>query len=600
MSSRLDPITLEVIRNALPAVANEMAADMQRTSYNMMIYEIRDFCTALLGPDGKLFSQNVGGVSHFIADLGVIIEDGVEQHGLDGFKPGDVIITNHQRVAGQHLNNIVIYTPYFFEGELVCFPMVRAHWIDVGGISTGYGAGPRVTDPWQEGLQLDQLKIYEAGELNSVLHKVISDNIRFPDASLGDMRSQIAACKLAMRRLDELYGKYGVETMSTAIEQIFKETEIKCRNWVEKVPDGVYEASSFLDHDGLGGDDTVPVHARITVAGRDMSIDLSGCSDERKSAINSRTYAAARVAYKALTAPMEPVNEGSFGGLEVIIPEGNMMMARYPAPMASWSQAIPCVVDTILAALSPAIPDQIPAAHQGVMGGGLAFFGTDPDTGKPFVLQSSEGGGWGVRPFEDGESETKTVCQGDVRNGTMEGVEIKNPVIFEERAIRPDSAGAGKYRGGFGSIIKVRNLAEGRWNLAGTVRTKCPPWGLWGGKPGQTFGKYLKLPGENDFKRVEVSRHLVPPDSEALVLTSGGGGWGDPLDRDPVMVRWDVIEELVTVENARNDYGVVLVGSDHELDEQATKALREAMRAERGEPDAPTIDIITTAATAAE
>jgi N-methylhydantoinase B len=358
---------------------------------------------------------------------------------------------------------------------------------------------------------------------------------------------------------------------------------------VEKLPNGVFEAESFLDHDGLGGDETVPIHAKITVAGRDMTIDLSGCSDERKSAINSRTYAAARVAYKALTTPMEPVNEGSFRGLDVIIPEGNLMMARYPAPMSGWSIPIPCVVDTILAALSSAIPDQIPAAHQGIMGGGLSFFGTDPDTGKPFVLQSSEGAGWGGRPFEDGESATKTVCQGDVRNGTMEGVELKNPVIFEERALRADSAGAGKYRGGFGSVIRIRNLAEGRWNLAGTIRTKCPPWGLWGGKPGQTFGKYLKLPGENEFKRVEVSRHLVPADSEALVLTSGGGGWGDPLERDPAMVRWDVIEELVTLENARNDYGVVLAGSDHELDEGATRALRESMRAERGDPDAPTI-----------
>jgi len=591
MKPRLDPVTLEVIRNALPAVANEMAADMQRTSYNMMIYEIRDFCTALLAPDGRLISQNVGGVSHFIADLGVIIEDGVAQHGLDGFRPGDVIITNHQRVAGQHLNNVVIYTPYFFKGELVCFPMVRAHWIDVGGVSTGYGGGPRVTDPWQEGLQLDQLKIYEAGELNRVLHKVISDNIRFPQGSLGDMRSQIAACNLAARRLDELFGKYGVETMSAAIERIFDETETKCRNWVETIPDGVYEAESFLDHDGLGGDETVPIRAKVTVAGRDMTIDLSGCSAERKSAINSRTYAAARVAYKALTAPMEPVNEGSFRGLDVVIPEGNMMMARYPAPMTSWSMPIPCVVDTILAALSTAIPDQIPAAHQGIMGGGLAFFGVDPETGKRFVLQSSEGAGWGGRPFEDGESATKTVCQGDVRNGTMEGVEIKNPVIFEERALRADSAGAGKFRGGFGSVIRIRNLAEGRWNLASTVRTKCPPWGLWGGKPGQTFGKYLKLPGENEFKRVEVSRHLVPAGSEALVLTSGGGGWGDPLERDPAKVRWDVVEELITAENARKDYGVVLAGPDHEVDEGATRALREAMRAERGEPDAPTIEI---------
>ncbi|MDP6174697.1 MAG: hydantoinase B/oxoprolinase family protein, partial [Rhodospirillales bacterium] len=224
MSQKLDPVTLEVIRNALPAIANEMAADLQRTSYNMMIYEVRDFCTALLDAEGQLVSQNVGGVSHFVADLGVIIQDAIKRFGKDGFSPDDVIITNHQAVAGQHLNNVVVYMPYFFEGELIAFPMVRAHWIDVGGMSTGFGAGARATDPWMEGLQMDQLKIYEAGRLNKSLHKMLSDNIRFPEASLGDMRSQIAACHLAIRRLDELFGKYGRDTILVGLERIFSET----------------------------------------------------------------------------------------------------------------------------------------------------------------------------------------------------------------------------------------------------------------------------------------------------------------------------------------------------------------------------------------
>src|SRR5579872_3207120 len=217
MAMKLNPVTLEVVRNALPAIANEMAADLHRTSYNMMIYEVRDFCTALVLPDGALVSQNVGGVSHFVADLGVLIQDGMAQYGGDGFAPEDVLITNHQRVAGQHLNNVVIYMPYFFKGELLMFSMVRAHWIDIGGMSTGFGAGAEVVDPWQEGLQLDQLKIYEAGKVNEVLLKVIRDNIRFPDSSLGDMRAQMAACKLAHRRLDELFEKFGKEIMLAAI-----------------------------------------------------------------------------------------------------------------------------------------------------------------------------------------------------------------------------------------------------------------------------------------------------------------------------------------------------------------------------------------------
>src|ERR1700678_941908 len=221
----LDPVTLEVIRNALPAVANEMAADLQRTSYNMMIYEVRDFCTSLVDTEGQLISQNVGGVSHFVADLGVIITDAMKRYGAKGFKPGDVIITNHQAVAGQHLNNIVIYMPYFFAGELVMFSMVRAHWIDVGGMSTGFGAGPTVADPWMEGLQLEQLKIHEEGRLNETLYRVLKDNIRFPESSLGDMKSQIAAGRLASRRVDELFDKFGKDTIFKAIARIFAETE---------------------------------------------------------------------------------------------------------------------------------------------------------------------------------------------------------------------------------------------------------------------------------------------------------------------------------------------------------------------------------------
>ncbi len=186
-----------------------------------------------------------------MADLGVIITDGMKRYGKDGFTPGDVIITNHQAVAGQHLNNIVIYTPYFYRGELLMFAMVRAHWIDVGGMSTGFGAGPTVADPWMEGLQLDQLKIYEAGQLNETLYRVLKDNIRFPESSLGDMKSQMAACRLAARRMDELFDKYGRDTILAAIARIFDETETKCRNVVSQLADGVYEADSALDDDGV-------------------------------------------------------------------------------------------------------------------------------------------------------------------------------------------------------------------------------------------------------------------------------------------------------------------------------------------------------------
>jgi N-methylhydantoinase B len=573
----LDPVTLEVIRNALPAVANEMAADLQRTSYNMMIYEVRDFCTALVDPKGQLISQNVGGVSHFVADLGVIITDGMKRYGEKGFAPGDVIITNHQAVAGQHLNNIVIYMPYFYRGELLMFAMVRAHWIDVGGTSTGFGAGPQVADPWLEGLQLDQLKIYRDGMLDETLYRVIKDNIRFPESSLGDMKSQMAACRLAARRMDELFGKYGRETILAAIDRIFDETERKCRNVVTQLPDGIYEASGSIDDDGVRKNEPVPIHVKVTVKGSSMTIDLSGCSPERKAGINSRTLAGARVAYKALTGPLDPVNEGSFRALEVIIPEGNIMMARFPAPMAGWSAIVPTVVDCIVAALAKAMPDRVPAGHHGLLGGAVVFFGLHPKTGRRFVVQSLEGGGWGGRPFQDGESGTVSVCQGDVRNGSIEGIELKCPVLVESRALRRDSCGAGKYRGGLGIDMQVRNLVEGLWNFEQTRRAQCPPWGLWGGTPGESGAYLLRLPEETEFRELAGARLPVPVNASAIVRTGGGGGWGDPCERHPTKVIDDVREDLISREAARELYGVV-IDEDLQCDDAATDALRAELR----------------------
>ena len=576
---KIDPVTLEVIRNALPAISNEMSYDLQRTSYNMMIYEVRDYCCALLDVNGNLLSQNVGGVSHFVADLAVVIKDGVQKIGLDHFRPGDVIIANHQAVCGQHLNNVCVYMPFFFKGELIGFPIIRAHWVDVGGMSTGFGAATNVLDPWMEGLQLDQLRIYKAGEPNTELLKVIADNIRYPESSMGDLRAQMAACQLGMRRLEELFTKFGRDVVLDCVERIFADTEAKCRKVIEQIPDDTYEAESFIDNNGFQKDVPLNIKVKVIVSGSDMTIDLSGCDPQNRGPYNSRTLAGARVAYKALTMPLDPVNEGSFSALHIIIPEGNFMMAKYPAVMCGWSLPIPTVVDTILKALAPAIPDKIPAGHLGVLGGTIVFFGYDPQKRKNFVVQSIEGGGWGGRPFEDGESASVSICQGDVRNAPIENIELKCPVIVEERMLRQDSGGAGKFRGGLGLDSKVRNLVEGRWNLLQTGRRNCPPWGLWEGKPGAVSDFLLRLPEQSDWQSVDVALHPVPSNSGVIIRTAGGGGWGSPLERDPEKVRMDVLEGFVSLEAARNEYGAVLnPGSNpyfYEVDAKATKKLRE-------------------------
>jgi len=382
---------------------------------------------------------------------------------------------------------------------------------------------------------------------------------------------------LGARRIDELFRKYGRSTVLAAIAGIFDETETKCRKVVARLADGVYEAESFFDDDGVTLNERVRIHAKVAVKSGTMTIDLSGCSAERKAAVNSRTLAAARVAYKALTGPLDPVNEGSFRALEVIIPEGNIMMARYPAPMAGWSIFVPTVVETIVSALARAIPERIPAAHHGLLGGSVVFFGTHPKSRQRFVVQSIEGGGWGGRPFEDGESATVSVCQGDVRNGSIEGIEMKCPVLVKSRALRRDSAGAGKFRGGLGIDFELRNFVDGKWNFERANRRGCPAWGLWGGKAGESGGYYLRSAGSGEYRMMHGSHKPVPRDSEVIVRTGGGGGWGDPLERAPESVRVDVLEEFVSREAAREQYGVVL-NEDLSVNDRATRELRQSLK----------------------
>ena len=577
-STPLDPVTLEVMRNALPAISDEMSYDLQRTSYNMMIYEIRDYCTALLDTNGALISQNIGGVSHFVADLGVVIQDGVRQYGVEGFFPGDVIMHNHQATAGQHLNNVVIYTPVFHQNQLVAFAVVRAHWADIGGLSTGFG-GMGAYDPWSEGLQVDQLKLYEKGEPDKKILKMIRDNIRYPDAAMGDLRSQLAACRLGERRFCELLDRYGRDTVLDVIDAIYAETEAKSRAAVEEIPDGVYRAEAFID--GARGTAPYEVKVKVTVSGSDMEIDLSECSPQRDdAAINSRTYAGAYIAYKALTGPMEPLNEGAFRGLKVIIPEGNMMMAKFPAFMASWGSALPTVVDAVWRAFAEALPDRIPAAHSGSLGAPFALSGHDPERNQCFVAQSIEAGGWGGRPDRDGEDVSMSVCQGDVRNTPIETMELKTPLIVLERGLWPDSGGAGKFRGGLGVKTTIQSLVEGRWNAGPPGhRSGYAPWGLRGGKPGVLGYTLIRSPGDDKYEMSLSPRVAGKAGTEVIFRTSGGGGWGSPLERDTDRVLRDVIEGYISAEKAYDDYGVVLSADRKSVVEEATRSRREALAA---------------------
>ncbi|WP_170122144.1 hydantoinase B/oxoprolinase family protein [Breoghania corrubedonensis] len=551
----VDPITVEVVRNAIVAYADEMADVLSKSAYNMMIYEVRDYCCGLLDTQGRMIAQNRGGLPIFLADLGVAVKDGIKRYGLDGFAAGDVVVMNHGTVCGQHLNNVVVYAPCFHAGELVGFAATRAHWVDIGGSRWGFSYNA-TSDVFAEGLQMRSLKVMQAGEPNETLMQILRDNIRSADAALGDLRAQTAACQIGAQRFGELVARYTRKGVADCVSLVWEQADKAVRQVVAAIPDGRYEAESFIDNDGFNLDRPLRVKVAVEISGACMTIDLSDMNPQVESSVNSGRsggIACARVAFKALTSPDLDVNEGCFRALDVVLPEGTMLSARPPAALGQWSIIMPTVIDTILKALACAIPDRIPAAHKGDLGG-CSFHGVD-DNGAPFLLMNIFGGGWGGRPHGDGASASMSVCQGDVRNTPVELQEIKYPFIIERHALRPDSGGAGRFRGGLGVELTYRCLCRCRGNL-GFDRTLTPPWGLAGGHDGVTAIGIIERADGTVERVLKATGLAFEPGDRITFLTAGGGGYGDPALRDPDLVRADIDNGLVTREAAERDYGV--------------------------------------------
>ena len=540
LQSGVNPITVEVVRNGLAHIANEMATVLRKTSYNMMIYEVRDYCVGIVDPEGNILSQNFGALPIFLADLGPAIVDGVRMHGKDGFRPGDVLLMNHPYVCGQHLNNVVVYTPFFHGGELVAFLAVRAHWIDIGGTRVGFGfSGTR--EVYEEGLQFRSLKLYRGDQPNQDIFQIIKDNVRFAESCLGDLRAQIAACRIGDRGLGALVQRYGLETFLQAVKAIWKQSEKLAREQVARIKPGKYEAQALFDSDGVDLEKPVPLKVKIEVANSEITIDFSEISEQVPGSINSGesgAVAAARVAFKSLVAPYSPIDEGCFRPLKIIIPEGKILSAMPPAPVGNWSRTLPTVIDLILRALAPAMPDKIAAGHKGDMGG-YAFFGADPKSGRRFLCQTIMGGGWGGRAHEDGESATVSMCQGDVQNAPVELQEIYYPVLIERQRLREGSGGAGQFRGGLGIEISVRVLCDAFTNI-NVERQRTAPWGLFGGENGAPARALVKQSAEDSgVWLTKKPNYPLKKGGSVTFFTAGGGGYGPSEERPCALIERD-------------------------------------------------------------
>jgi len=580
-NGQVDPITVEVVNNALAAIAEEMTINLARTAHSTIVYEVQDFCTGLLDDEGRLVAQAPGGLPLFVGDLDAAIGDGIAIFGRDGFAPGDVIVTNHTGTCGQHLNNMVVYTPAFHEGRLIGFPATRAHWTDVGGRLAG-GFLTDAVSSFEEGIQIRSVKLYKRGEPDQELMRVLSHNIRHPEASFGDLRAQVAACRMAERRLQELCVRYGADALRAAIAIGWDQTERMVRAAVREYPDGVYRAESFLDDDGVDIGKPVPIRVKVVIEGDSITIDFSDMSPQVRGPINSGIAAgrsAARLALKYLVAPNVMANDGCFRPLRVVLPPGKLISAQEPAAMSWWQTPILTVIDTILLAMSKAAPIRIPAGHYSDISA-MLLTGWDPAARRHYTNIEPVAGGWGARPHGDGPSATYTIGHGDTFNIPIEVLETRYPMLIERYALRCDSGGPGRWRGGLGLERVYRMLEDGVFNGL-SERSECRPWGLQGGLPAKSGAIGVRRRGRSGFEYFKKVTGLKLKKGDVISFsTGGGGGYGDPYLREPASVAEDVRKGYVSPEQAREAYGVAL--------ERRTKAVNDAetrgIRARRSRP----------------
>ncbi|MBI4192446.1 MAG: hydantoinase B/oxoprolinase family protein [Betaproteobacteria bacterium] len=570
----VDAATVEIIRHALVAAAGEMMINVKRAAYSPSIHQIQDVCVGLHDADGEMLSC-APGLPMFLADLGECVRDGLRLHGRDAFKPGDVYLSNDPFTIGTHINNVATYMPVFVDGALFGFSVVRGHMVDMGGAVPG-SRSSKLTEIYQEGLRLRQVKFYDRGEPLDDIHRIIADNSRTPEAVLGDLRAQVAACRTGERRLQGIISKYGLEAVREAVREIMRQGEALARMAVLRIPDGVYSAEAFIDDDGINLGKTVPIRVTVRVEVDEMTIDFSDYAEQVQGSINSGPSAAvaiARMAFKALTTPHEPVNEGHFRPLHVIAPPGKVISAKSPAACGWWGHTTGTTLDAIYRALAPAIPNEVPAAHFGAIP--MCLINGYDRQGRRFVYFEPVPGGHGGRPNEDGASTTVGLHEGDTPDVPVEVQEMLFPILVEESSIDPDSGGPGLYRGGLGYRRVFRLLSDTITIQLDVDRHFCEPWGLFGGKPGKPNRAYLQDREGGEWKLVLKEDGLrVGPGARIMLLGGGGGGWGDPLERDPAQVSRDVRAGYISLASAVDDYGVEIDPQTMSVDNRATLGRR--------------------------
>ncbi len=536
-----DPITLAVVEHRLESIAQEMTEAMLRTAMSQILNSSRDFSTAILDGDCQLVAQGEGIPVHISAlpVAGAAVRDyfGEDIH------DGDLFILNDPYFGGSHLPDITIIRPVFHHGRLLFYGVNRAHHSDVGGGTHG-GYNPGANEIFQEGLRIPPLKLYDRGVPRYDLLQMMSANVRQSENFLGDLNAQIGSVMLAAQRIESLLDDYGPDRLMAVVSEILAATERQVRQFISEWPDGVYHGESFVDDDGFDSK-LVPIRAKVTIAGDSMTIDLSDSSPQVEGFINSAYANTRSLAHAAIMylAPMDVArNEGSMRPVQIIAPRGLVVNANPPAPVCmSTNHCAEEVVEAVFKALAPAIPDAVSAGFSRRLR--YAITGRDPRTGRQFIWHFflARGGG-GASDGCDGWSNVGEInVAGGIRSPSIEVTEERFPFFIERHELRPDSGGVGAWRGGLGAVCDLVYEGEGPalLNTAGDGIV-VPPFGLFGAMDG--LPHHYKIVN-NGSERVLGSKEVgvvVNPGDHIVCFSSGGGGYGEPDDRDEYAARWDI------------------------------------------------------------
>lgn len=555
--SHVDPITRQVIRNALRSAAEEMQASLIKTAHSPLIYEVQDFGVAITDEYGRLAGEG-SALAGFLGCLPPTVQAGLRIYGKDGLTEGDIILANSPFDTGTHISDTVLYIPVFHEEKLVAFTAIMAHWADIGGFAPG-GWCASTTDVQQEGLIFDHLKLYSGGKLNRELHRLIMANVREPAAVEGDLNGIIASCHTGARRFKELCVRYGVNTVRQALEEIFDHSEARMRQEILAIPDGVYKSECYLDHDGVTRKKSHRIAVTVTISGERIAIDWTGTDPAAVGPVNNPfvgTKALCSTLLKCITTPNDATNDGHLRVVEVTAPTGTLVSPEYPAPCDSYGYVCELIYFVILRALADALPDRIPAATYQMYAYHLVRSGMGG--GKSFICAEPVDGGGGAFPHDDGPNAIMFLGNGDAPNSPIEVLEATYPIRFLTYTFNPVNRGVGKYRGGYGVIREFLLIEDGCEITISTENNANPLFGLSGGGDAGTSVTTIRSPDGDEMVYEDRAARIGPLCAGTVISmhTANGGGWGNPADRDPARIASDIRNGFLNIDKAVSEYGV--------------------------------------------